>query len=216
MIYIKTYDPPEYDLQEIFRYSGGGEELRDMVLDCIGEAEKVLSYKVCYCELPVEISGDYVKTPAFAVKSSALAKNLSGCKKALIFGATVGIGIDRFITKYGSISPSRAVLCQALGAERIEALCNAFCEDMKAIYGALRPRFSPGYGDFDISMQKEFFSYLDLSRKIGLTLNESLLMSPSKSVTAIMGIGECTGKNNTGCSTCTQRDCKFAKKGNLK
>lgn len=51
-----------------------------------------------------------------------------------------------------------------------------------------RPRFSPGYGDLPINMQKDIFAALDCPRKIGLSLNESLLMSPSKSVTAIIGV----------------------------
>ena len=48
-------------------------------------------------------------------------------------------------------------------------------------------RFSPGYGDFDIVYQKDIFAILDCPKRIGLTLNSSLMMSPSKSVTAIIG-----------------------------
>ena len=77
---------------------------------------------------------------------------------------------------------------QAIGAERIESLCDAFCAEREAEGLRLRPRFSPGYGDLPLELQRDLFRGLDCSRKIGLTLNESLLMSPSKSVTAIAGI----------------------------
>ena len=73
---------------------------------------------------------------------------------------------------------------QALGAERVEALCDAFCAEFE---GA-KMRFSPGYGDLPLDTQRALFALLDCPRKLGLTLNESLLMSPSKSVTAIMGL----------------------------
>ena len=53
---------------------------------------------------------------------------------------------------------------------------------------SLRTRVSPGYGDISLTMQKDIFAILDCERKIGITLNEDLLMSPSKSVTAIAGI----------------------------
>ena len=52
-----------------------------------------------------------------------------------------------------------------------------------------KPRFSPGYGDLSLEVQKEIFSLLDCPRKIGVSLGDSLLMTPSKSVTAIIGYG---------------------------
>ena len=114
---------------------------------------------------------------------------MRGCKRAVVFAATVGIGLDRLIAKYGRLSPSKALMLQAIGAERIEALCDAFCAELAAKLDCkLRPRFSPGYGDFPITAQKELFAVLDCTRQIGVTLNDSLLMSPTKSVTAIVGI----------------------------
>jgi len=91
------------------------------------------------------------------------------------------------IAKYGRISPVRALFFQAIGAERIESLCNAFCKDIKKDLN-ITPRFSPGFGDLPLELQKDIFFALQPHRNIGLTLNESLLMSPSKSVTAIIGI----------------------------
>ena len=64
----------------------------------------------------------------------------------------------------------------------------SMAELLKAEGVFLKPRFSPGYGDLPLSMQTDIFRVLDCPRKVGLTLNNSLLMSPSKSVTAIMGI----------------------------
>jgi cobalamin-dependent methionine synthase I len=55
---------------------------------------------------------------------------------------------------------------------------------------ALRPRFSPGYGDLPLELQTNLFKVLDCQHFIGLTLNDSMLMSPSKSVTAIVGLRE--------------------------
>ena len=83
-------------------------------------------------------------------------------------------------------------MLDALGAERIESLCETFCKELslksRAKGACVTPRFSPGYGDLPLTFQKEIFRVLDCPRQIGLSLNESLLMSPSKSVTAIMGI----------------------------
>ncbi|MCR5353598.1 MAG: Vitamin B12 dependent methionine synthase activation subunit [Clostridiales bacterium] len=191
-VYTKTYDLGEINKKEVMRYAGSGENAAfpDEILDeCIGKAKNALSCKVCYAVFDVKICENNLDFGAFSVKSKNLAKNLKNCEKAVIFAATLGVGIDRLIAKYSAVSPSTALIFQALGAERVEALCDAFCEDIKKEFGAeTRPRFSPGYGDFDIFCQKDIFAVLNCEKHIGLTLNDSMLMSPSKSVTAVVGI----------------------------
>lgn len=181
----------DFDRREILRYMGCREatpEVDALVSECISECRGVFSYRVCFAETKVEVNGDKISFEFADVNSRGLAKNLSGCKSAVVFGATVGLGIDRLVSKYGRLSPSRAVALQAIGAERIEALCDSFCERLKCQYGNIRPRFSPGYGDLSLEFQRELFSALKCPRYIGLTLNDSLLMSPTKSVTAVVGI----------------------------
>ena len=80
-------------------------------------------------------------------------------------------------------------MISALGSERIEALCDKFNKDFEFENEvSLKPRFSPGFGDLSLMIQKDIFAVLDCPRKIGLSLNDSLLMSPTKSVTAFVGI----------------------------
>lgn len=210
----KTYEAPPFCEREILRYVGCKEadnELSNLMELCINEVKNKLTYKVCYCELPLRVDGNICDFKVFRLKSEKLAVNLRGCKRVLLFAATVGVEVDRLIAKYGRIAPSRALIFQAIGAERIEALCNAFCEDIAKERGmGIRPRFSPGYGDLSLAAQKDIFSVLDCSRRIGLSLNSSLLMSPSKSVTAFAGlcdIEENPTKNK--CSACDKKDCSF-------
>ncbi len=191
-IITKTYKAPPVREKEALRYAGcraADEETLKLLCSCIEEAEDKLNYSVCYGEFPLSINGDLCDFGVFSVQSSALAKNLSGCSRSVIFAATIGVGIDRLISKYGRISPTRSVVMDGLGSERIEALCNEFCKDY-ALENAvsLKPRFSPGDGNLSLMTQKDVFSILDCPRKIGLSLNDSLLMSPSKSVTAFAGI----------------------------
>ncbi len=181
---IKKYNPPPIDKSEIYRYAGMKADFYNLVDECIKESADVLSYNVCYCKFPIKIAEKSIDLFFAKTESADLAKNLQGCNQILVFAATVGVGIDRLILKYSKISPVKALIFQAIGAERTESLCNTFCGEIKG-----RPRFSPGYGDLPLELQKDIFSALDC-QKIGLTLNESFLMSPSKSVTAIIGIDE--------------------------
>ena len=135
----------------------------------------------------------------------------------MLFAATVGLELDRRIAREGRLSPARGLLLQALGAERIEALCDAFCQAMEeslACQGLFpRPRFSPGYGDLPLECQAPLLQALDASRQIGVALNGSLLMSPSKSVTAIQGfspVRRCPSGTPEKCGGCAMAStCPF-------
>lgn len=157
-------------------------KIRSLIHECYEEARPLLKYMVCYAELTKQEAGEF--------DFSGL-EYCADCERIVVFGATIGLGIDRLINKYSSISVSKAAVFQALGAERIEALCDCFEQSIigkGSLGGLTKNRISPGYGKFKLENQKEIFGILDLPKEIGLTLNESLLMSPSKSVTAIIGI----------------------------
>ena len=189
--FVKTYSEPVIDKNEVLRYAGikdvenANLPLYDEVLK---ELDGKLSYKVCCVEAQVKITGKICDFGFFKAESEKLSQNLDGCKKVILFAATLGVEIDRLIAKYGALSPAKALILDAFGNERIEALCNTFCNELKENNLTLKPRFSPGYGDLAIEVQKEIFSVLGCQKKIGLTLNDSMLMSPSKSVTAFVGI----------------------------
>lgn len=194
-VYSLSFKEPSINKKEIMRYmssQGGGDEILGLVDECLAEVREMLQYKVCYAILTTETDGNIISLPCGQIASRNLAKNLSGCDKAIIFAATIGIGIDRLISKYSRLSPAKALCLQAIGAERVEALCNDFCEKMESEFQGkgekLRPRFSPGYGDLPLETQKMIFSLLDCPKRIGVTLGDTLLMSPSKSVTAFIGI----------------------------
>lgn len=215
-VLTKTYSSPPFDFGEILRYMNAGKDFlsEEQIKEYIEECENNLTYKVCYCEFPLNKDGESFDFSFMKVKSSLLQKNLFGCKSAIVFSATVGLFIDRIISKYSKISPSKALFFQSLGAERIESLVNTFNREIeseflkKGLY--TKVRISPGYGDFPLECQKDILNVLDSSRKIGISLNESLIMSPSKSVTAIIGISDTLSCNKkTGCSICEKKDCFY-------
>ena len=213
---VITLPPPPVNRQEILRYASCPKELASSLPleDCLRLAEEQISCRVCWERCPLHISGAQVDMGFAAVRSAGLAKALEGCSSVLIFAATVGLGIDRLILRYERISPLWALTLHAIGAERIESLCDAFCRGQNTALAekglALRPRFSPGYGDLPLAFQREIFRALECEKRIGLTLTDSLLMSPAKSVTAIAGIGSaCAGRESAPCAQCGKADCAY-------
>ncbi len=214
LITVRRFDAPPLDYQEILRYAGAKEavpEILALLEDCLKEAEGVPVFSACYGEFPVSMSEDTLTFPFGTVSSRDLAKNLAGCQRVFLFAATLGIGFDRLLARYAKISPARAQMLGAIGTERVESLCEKLVAELKEEHPelCLRPRFSPGYGDLPLSFQQDIFSVLDCPRKIGLTLNGSLLMSPTKSVTAIIGIAHDAAVAPDKCRTCTKADCTY-------
>ncbi len=216
-VYIKNYSEPQFNTKEVLRYSGAdihSSEMAEYAQRCMEEIKNKLIYKVCYCETDIKVSGNTVDFGYISTQSKNLSYTLKECKKAIIFCATVGIGIDREIAACMKRDAAKGFMFQAIGTERCESLCNEFVKDIKnehmpeGIY--LTPRFSPGYGDLSLDFQKDIFSLLDLPRKIGVTLNESLIISPSKSVTAIFGLSrkDC-GYSENKCKGCNMKECTF-------
>ena len=179
---------PAPDRNLILRYAHGthSAEVDELLDEVIREGTLVLKPKLCFAVLSVSLQGDAVIFDTMSVSSRGLAAFLSGADRAVLFAATVGPDADRLISRAGATSPARALLLDAFFTERVEALCDLFT----AQYAKPDNRFSPGYDDLPLDFQKNMFSLLDCPRKIGLTLGESLLMMPTKSVTAIIGIQE--------------------------
>ena len=186
---------PPINEREVLRYMGARDataEVSVLLAACIEEAKDVLTCRACFREFDLQIDGTVLDIGFAKTDSISLSKNLQDCERVILFAATVGLGIDRLITRYTRVSPARALCFGAIGAERIEALCDALCQQLARDYEnqglILRPRFSPGYGDLPLSLQSDIFNALKCSQRIGLSLNESLLMTPTKSVTAIVGV----------------------------
>lgn len=216
-VLVKSYEEPEFRVGQILRYAGskdGDGQTLGLIDECLGLVSEKLVYKVCYRLLAVSQAEGLVNL-GFAVSGSKdLAKNLDECGQAVVFAATVGLEIDRLIARFAHISPAKALILGAIGSERIESLCDLFNSDIKAMAKSegkhTRPRFSPGYGDLPLAMQMDIFRVLDCSRKIGLSLNDSILMTPSKSVTAIIGISCKSRKTkHKDCASCSKLDCAY-------
>lgn len=190
-VLTKFFDEPKIDEGEILRYSGCktcNDDTLATLQACIKESRDKFTYSVCYCTLPVSTkddASDICLLGDFELRSAALARLLSDCKGAVIFAATVGTGIDRLIKKHSVVSPTKALFMNAFGTERVEALCDVFCDSFDA---PKTKRFSPGYSDLSLEYQRVVFDILKCEKNVGIYLTDSYLMTPSKSVTAIFGI----------------------------
>ncbi len=190
---IKTLKGSEINVfrQEVVAYISAPNEcpptLYGLIDDCLSEMLSVITFRVCYERFPARSEAGALSLGFASVNSRDLERHLEGCSEIILLAATLGIGPDRLISRYSLIEPSRAVILQATASAVIEAGLDGFCREIAQRH-PITERFSCGYGDLPLELQRDIFAALDCERSIGLTLNSSLLMSPTKSVTAIIGI----------------------------
>ena len=171
-------------------------------------------YRITVAEKTVTLHADGEEV---TFESEGLVRNLNGCCGAVLLAATIGPACDMLVRRAGITSAAEASIYQAAGAAAIEAFLDDYNDKLKASYEArglfLRPRFSPGYGDLKLDHQKDWFRLLDITKQIGIELTDSLLMVPTKSVTAIIGIGIDESKQGcSGCKGCNKHaTCEFSK-----
>jgi len=106
-------------------------------------------------------------------------KHIQGCDSILISAATLGEEFDRLLRQIQVTDMAGAVILDMLAGEYIEDFCN---ERDKGI------RFSPGYGDFPLSTNRDIVKILDTQKRIGLCVTDEFILTPQKSITGITGI----------------------------
>lgn len=205
--------------KEILRYLGHrGQEVPDnveqLITECKLELERDAAPRAVWREYPLSIRGHVLDMTCLQTESKSLERNLKDCERILLFGATLGSQVDVLLQRYGRIQMSKAVVMQAASVAMLESFCDEKNEELKQQYleqgWYLRPRFSPGYGDFPLECQRQIVPALELGKRIGVTLTDSLLMAPSKSVTAVIGASRLPRQCSVqGCEVCEKRDCEY-------
>ena len=202
------------DRAEALRYLGGANaepdgKMTELINKC--EAQVIEAAKPGYLykiiSLPCEwlLVGDDIKN------------HLSGCDSAVLMCATLGAEIDKLIRISQITDMPGAVVIDCLAGVAVEQVCDRAENEISSLLPGsfFTYRYSPGYGDFPIKLQKNFLSELDAPRKIGLSANSSHILTPSKSVTAVIGISKKPVEpRKRGCAVCNLREtCRYRRNG---
>lgn len=200
-------------IEEYLGYFGAkaDESLMPVIDECMREFLECVDYKACVsqvecCEKNGKICLDFMQSD-----SKSLAGNLRNCESAFVFAATTGAAVHRLIAKNSLISPIKGMVTDSIGSAAIEAFCD-YINRRVGDTDYLRPRFSPGYGDLSLACQQTLLDFLEAKKHIGLALTESRMLTPVKSVTAIIGLSNEKNKcrNKKGCMVCNRANCPYS------
>ena len=152
------------------------------------------------------------------LEGEELGEMLRDCGDCVLLAVTLGSEAERLIRSAGARDMSRLLLLDACGTAAVEAACD---EAERLIRLRLAPgeyltdRFSPGYGGFPLTAQRPLLRALEAEKRIGLTLTESLMLTPGKSVTAVLGVADRPRRKRfRGCGHCGLFEtCTYRKAG---
>ena len=207
------------DRQEILRYLGGAKPTPTLNA-MIDQAEQAVlqasTPRFLSGKISLSVSQGDVILGGTGVPSKTLAAHLQGCQEAFLVAFTLGPGVDALIKRQELTNMPMVPVLQACAAAYTEEQADLAQADIEVYAAArglyLRPRYSPGYGDFPLTCQRFLFEALQVSKKIGITLTENCFMLPTKSITGVMGLSTDPSLCHVGkCMTCSAEDCPFRK-----
>lgn len=215
--------PDSINKAEALRYMGQRGESTPALEHMMDRCEQVLlesiDYKYVYrvFELDFTHEGVRLEGTGLVLRGNDIRSHLSGCDKAALMCVTLGQGCDRAIRKLSLSDIAEGFAADALGSAAVENVCDIAEREIRKRFPGkyFTWRFSPGYGDLPIEQQRDFLAVTDAAKRINLSLSDGGMMIPSKSVTAIIGIGDTpVDSKKKGCGSCNMAaTCLFRQKG---
>lgn len=216
---LKSYQIDALDRKEVLRYLGyHGQEVTpelDARLDAaiasclaIGRARASIAvYDVAGREeLPDGTPQVTLADTALTLVGTSMQRHMAGARKVGVLAVTIGMGVERELKRLSLTDHLGQVLFDAAATTMVERAADAAeatLVGMAAREGLYTNfRFSPGYGDMPMQTQHVLLDALD-ARRLGITLSPTLLMTPTKSVTAVVGMFDASQPStHASCADC--------------
>lgn len=207
---------------EAFRYMGCKDgEINEKILKITEECEEELikAIKPRYVYRTFNIKETYegmeICGSSLLLKGKDISSHLKGCSRCVLLCATLSSDVDKLIRTYEAEGMEKALIADSLASAAVEQVCEEAEKEIREALGnySYTWRFSPGYGDLPLDIQEEFLNVIDAPKRIGVSVTDSLILIPRKSVTAVMGISENEiPRGRRGCGSCNMKDtCKYRK-----
>jgi len=138
---------------------------------------------------------------------------LGHAEHAAVFAATIGSSLEGWARAalHGD-DPALGYIADAVGSAVAEALADRLHDHIEQQMAQRRwqitNRYSPGYCNWSVAEQHALFALLP-PQFCGITLSDSALMHPVKSVSGIIGVGPEVSYSDYLCDVCNVRDCTY-------
>jgi hypothetical protein len=203
----------DVNISEALRYMGYKNNIVDnetsrLIHESIHELKEICQLKYIYHIYDITKENDNIifENSLINIKSKDLSNLFKSSTQVAVMAATLGFEVEKRIRYYSMNNITKAVIFDACAASYIEALCNYIEDEIKELADSsgcnITYRYSPGYGDVPISHQESILTSLNAQKLIGLTVSDSSILIPRKSVTAFIGFVKGKAINKKSCSNC--------------
>ncbi len=159
--------------------------LEDKVIyECLEKLLNTSRPRCCYAKTSVLLNEKGCVLDFMTVDSVSLKRALNGCKYAYVTAVTLGLEVDRLIATLSVTNKAEAFITDAVAS----ALAESAMDYVNGLFSNTNERFSVGYGDFVLSNQTKILDYLKADKHLGIKISQKFIMTPRKSVTAIIGV----------------------------
>ncbi len=208
--------------ESIMKYLGPEEaslnyEFRDLIKELLGKASAVCSPAAEYRIFPAGEWNDEAKTVSpggvvFRLKDIVY-KQLSLAESLAVFLCTAGPEVEKLGRKaMEDGDPMTSYIYDIIGSAIAEATSRMLHAEVRKAAGnsglKVTNRYSPGYCGWDVSDQHSLFRLMP-DNTCGISLNDSALMNPEKSVSGIIGIGREVSFDPYPCRFCRMKQCLY-------
>lgn len=174
-------------------------------------------WRVFDIERDIEEHGDELRLSGcgFSLEGLSIRKHLKGCARAAVIAATLSAETDRFLKKTELRDALTGLICDALASALVEQVSEAArSEALSAMECCGTWVFAAGYGDFPLETNRFLIECVDAERRIGVSLTDSCMLIPQKTIVGVMGLSETpTNRLPHGCDNCNMKDtCSFRRK----
>lgn len=191
------------------------ESFAEVVDGLLGEVEEHARIEGGFRVFPaesvrIESDGFWIKDAHFAT-DKVVAAPLKQAEAVALFTVTAGFGFTEWMHEHMDADKQlEAYFVDALGSETVELGADWIEKQVvqwaEAQGWRTTNRYSPGYCNWSVAEQHQLFSLLP-ENFCGITLTESALMQPTKSVSGVIGIGRDVEKGPYSCDVCTMENC---------
>lgn len=213
----------QLNTDEVLRYMGCPPEQADaatkrLAEDCAQEMLTLIRPRWTYRADSVHAAPDGARLGCgLLLPGEDIRRHLQGCEQITLFAVTLSAAADLAIRRAESRDLARALCLDCCATAGVEQACDQIETQLHAIYPdwSFTSRFSPGYGDLPLSLQDRLLELLDAPRRIGLCANDHHILTPRKSVTALIGMTrDKAAVRPRRCEDCPAADgCQYRKAG---
>ncbi|WP_251441723.1 vitamin B12 dependent-methionine synthase activation domain-containing protein [Veillonella intestinalis] len=208
---------PQIDIDEATRYAGlqkAKEFPKEYVKEACLEVQLVADPSGVYEAYEYDAKQGLIKSnPPLQIEGSSIREHLGNATKVYVMAVTLGEDVElRSAELFKDGNYTLGLLMDAAATAAVEQVANQVNEVIqqeaeKAGYKTTW-RFSPGYGNWDLTVQKDLARIIG-AEKINVSVTDSFLLFPRKSVTAIIGCmpNDEEVLTKRGCTSCAQVNC---------